>query len=112
MKTETSASVALEMAHMRQQRQEGKTVSDEAFRQALGRMLLSEAMTAGDALALLVHAQMLLAAPLADLPEPKSLSDVHPIHCVSELVIKAMEALEAASGESRDVYRGKTPTIN
>ena len=112
MKTETSTSIALEMAHMRQQRQEGKAVSDEAFGQALGRMLLSEAATAGDALALLVHAQMLLTGSVADLPEPKTRGDVHPLHCVNELVDKAIEALEAASGESREVYRGKAPTIN
>lgn len=112
VKTDTSASVGLEMAQMRQLRREGKNVPDEAFRQALSRMLLSEATTTGDALALLVHAQMLLAVPLADLPEPKSLRDAHLIHYINDLVLKAVEALEVASGERRGVYWGKAPTIN
>lgn len=112
MNAEASAVVGKELASLLRSQHAGQRVSEKDVTHALGRMLIGEATTAADALALLVAARALMAIPLSMVPPIEESQDGLAVHCLNELIHKAIGALEVASGQSQAAFTGQAPAIN
>lgn len=106
--TETSATVGEELAALLRGMQAGRDLHGEAFA-ALCRMVEADAKSPRDALALLVSARSLIANKL--LPAFPENTEGYVVHLVLALVGRAIEALEAASGETAASFTGDVPVV-
>lgn len=109
------ARTAQELASLRRAGKAGQKVDHETLG-ALSRMLATEAMTAQDALALLVTARDLMQFPIA-LVEPLAEGDqpagaAMAVHLINEMVGKAITALERTTGVPASTFSGDAPAIN
>lgn len=108
----TTASAAQEMALLIRGHNAGQRIAGTDVLKALARMLTGDASTSTDALALLTAARTLMALPLADVPAPEVSDEGLVLHCINELIIKAVLALEKTSGTPGAAFTGEMPALN
>jgi len=108
----TTASAAKEMASLIRAHEAGRCVPETDVLQSLAKMITGEATTAADALALLIAARKLMVMPLSEAPPIEESQDGLVVHTINELIVKAIGALELASGESSAAFTGQAPAVN
>jgi hypothetical protein len=109
---DTPASTARQMASLIRGYHSGQRIDESAVLHLLAQMLLGEAKTATDALALLTAAHALMALPISDAQPVESNPEGLAVHCINELIGKAIVALETVTGESCAAFTGQAPAIN
>lgn len=105
----STASAAEEMAALLRAHHSGKQIEYNDILKTLGKMLAGEANTASEALALVVAAQSLMAKPVSEVPPLEISQDGMAIHCIYELIKKAVGALEIVTGETAAHHMGLVP---
>jgi len=108
----TTASAAKEMASLIRGHDAGQRIPVTDVLHSLAKMITGEATTASEALALLVAARKLMVMPLSEVPPITESQDGLVIHTINELIVKAIGALEMASGESSAAFTGQAPALN
>ncbi len=106
---DTSASAARQMASLIRGYHAGQRVDETAVLRLLAKMLLGDAKTTADALALLTAARALMVLPLSDVEDNE---EGLAIHCINELIGRAIRALETVTGESSTAFTGQAPAVN
>lgn len=109
---QTSATVGKRLASLIRAARAGQDVAPSTICHHLAQMLAADAQDPIDALALLTAANAISSRMVADEPlfdEGGMPSNAHLVH---NLVFRAIQALEVATGESHAAYKGLGPAIN